>query len=111
MTATTLGTTISALAGALFVVLSLVTFRARRADRRAGNLAAIRETNVKAMAWAYDVRTWAASRGLLEQLPPLPKEMTPEYLSGKAEGEGNPELAQLADFASRMLPQGQGSPE
>jgi hypothetical protein len=108
---TTIGTLISALVGLLFVVLSLVTFRARRADRKAGNLAAVRETNIAALAWSYDVRAWAASRGLLSQLPPLPKEMTPEYLTGKAEGEGNPELANLADYAAKMLPQGQGVSE
>ena len=111
MNATTIGTLISALAALLFVVLSLVTFRARRADRRAGNLAAIRETNIAVLAWSYEVRAWAATRGLLNQLPPLPKEMTPEYLTGKAEGEGNPELAQLADFATKMLSQSQGGSE
>lgn len=93
------------------VVLSLVTFRSRRADRKAGNLASVRETNIAALDWAYSVRAWAASRGLLAQLPPLPKEMTPEYLSGRAEGEDNPELATLADLAGKLTPQGQGSPE
>jgi hypothetical protein len=106
LNATTIGTLISALAALLFVVLSLVTFRARRSDRRAGNLAAVRETNVAAMRWVYDVRMWAAARGL--DLPPLPKELTPDYLAGRAEGENNPELAGLADLAAKMLPSGQG---
>jgi hypothetical protein len=98
----TLGALIGAVAGLAFVVLSLLAFRARRADRKAGNLAAVRETNVAAMRWVYDVRMWAAARGL--DLPPLPKELTPDYLAGRAEGENNPELAGLADLASRMLP-------
>lgn len=110
MNATTVGTLLSGAAALLFIVLALVTFRARRADRKAGNLAAVRETNVAALQWSYQVRTLAAIHGAT-WLPPLPKEMTPEYLTGKAEGDGNPELAQLADFAAKMLPSGQGSPE
>jgi hypothetical protein len=110
ISATTIGTLISGLAALLFIILALVTFRARRADRKAGNLAAVRETNVAALEWAYKVRSLAAIHGA-NWLPALPKEMTPEYLTGKAEGESNPELAQLADFAAKMLPQGQGSSE
>jgi hypothetical protein len=102
MTVTVLGPTISALATLLFLIFAIVTFRARRADKRAGNLAAVRETNVAAMGWAYQVRVLGAANGW--QLPPLPKEMTPEYLAGRAEGETNPELAQLAQLAGQLLP-------
>ena len=110
MNANTVSTLISAVAALLFIVLALVGFRARRADRRAGNLAAVRETNVAALAWVYQVRTLAAIHGAT-WLPALPKELTAEYLSGKAEGEGNPELEMLADLATKMLPQGQGGSE
>jgi hypothetical protein len=107
--ATTLGTLISGLAGLLFIILSVVSFRARRSDKRAANLASVRETNIAALSWAYQVRTLAAVNGW--QLPPLPKEMTVEYLAGKAEGEGNPELAGLATFAASVLGQSPGGGE
>lgn len=102
MSANTLGTLVSGLAALLFIVLTLATFRARRADRRAQNLVAIRETNVAAIAWAYQVRTLAAAHGWT--LPPLPREMTPEYLAGKATDDANPELDVLAKLAEGMLP-------
>lgn len=102
MSVASLGPIISGLVSLLFVIFAVVTFRARRADKRAGNLAAIRETNVAALAWSYQVRTLAATNGWV--LPPLPKEMTPEYLAGKAEDNGNPELAVLAQLAGQLLP-------
>jgi hypothetical protein len=97
-----LGPIISGLVSLLFVIFAVMTFRARRADKRAGNLAAIRETNVAALAWSYQVRTLAAANGWT--LPPLPKEMTPEYLLGKAEDNSNPELAVLAQLAGQLVP-------
>jgi hypothetical protein len=109
VSANAIGTLLSGFAALLFLVLALVSFRARRSDKRAGNLAAIRETNVAALKWSYEVRALAAVHGA-DWLPPLPREMTPDYLVGKAEGEGNPELAQLADFAAKMLPQPGGTP-
>jgi hypothetical protein len=97
-----IGPIISGLAAVLFLLLSVLTFRARRADKRAVNLAAVRDTNVAALAWAYRVRALAAINGW--EIPPIPKEMTPEYLAGKAEGDSNPELAQLAQLAGQLLP-------
>lgn len=107
MTVSALGPIISALATLLFLIFSVVTFRARRADKRAGNLAAVRETNVAVLAWAYQARLKAAANGW--DLPPLPKEMMPEYLAGKAADESNPELAKLAKIAEQLLP-GQEKP-
>lgn len=102
MTLASLGPVISALVALLFVIFAIVSFRARRADKRVGNLAAVRETNVAVLAWAYQVRTLAAANGWT--LPELPKEMRPEYLAGRAEGESNPELATLAQIARQLLP-------
>lgn len=102
MTLDSLGPLISTLVALLFVVFAIVSFRARRADKRAGNLAAVRETNVAVLAWAYKVRVVAAANGW--ELPALPKEMLPEYLAGRAEGESNPELASLAQIARQLLP-------
>jgi hypothetical protein len=95
-----IGPIISALAAVLFLIFAVVTFRARRADKRSANLAAIRDTNVAALDWAYRVRALAAVHGW--ELPPLPREMTPEYLAGKAEGDSNPELANLAQMITGL---------
>jgi hypothetical protein len=94
----TIGPLISALAALFFLIFSVVAFMARRSERRASNLAAIRETNIAALRWSYEVRTKAAIHGW--ELPPLPREMTPEYLTGRAEEGANPELAKLADLAA-----------
>lgn len=95
-----IGTLVSGLAGLLFVVLALLTFRSRRAGNEARDLRAVRATNVAALRWAYQVQALAASNGWI--LPEVPREMTPEYLSGRAEGDRNPELAQLAQLAASM---------
>lgn len=94
------GPVISALAAVLFLIFAIVTFRARRADKRSANLAAIRDTNVAALDWAYRVRALAAVHGW--ELPPMPREMTPEYLAGKAEGDANPELTNLAQMITGL---------
>jgi hypothetical protein len=103
MNIASLGTLVSALAAVLFIILALATFRARRNSREVTDLRQVRATNVAALQWAYRVQTLAAIKGW--DLPPIPKEMTPEYLIGKSEGnDGNPELAQLAQLASGLIP-------
>lgn len=93
-----IGPLISGLAALFFLIFSIVAFMARRAERRATNLAAIRETNVAALRWSYEVRMLAAVNGWA--LPPLPREMSPEYLTGRAEEGTNPEFAHLAELAA-----------
>jgi hypothetical protein len=102
--ANTTGALVSGLSALLFVILALLSFRSRRTSNEARDLRAVRATNVAALRWAYQVQVLAAVHGW--DLPTVPKEMTPEYLAGKAEGEGNPELAQLAQLASGLVPPG-----
>jgi hypothetical protein len=87
---------------ALFLALAVLTFRARRSNQKAYNLAAVRATNIAALRWAYEVQVLAASHGA-SWLPPLPREMTPEYLSGRADAGDNPELAELANLATGLM--------
>lgn len=89
-----IGTLISALVALLFFLVSLAGWRSRRASREARELRQLKEISIVQNEWVYKARMLAASNGW--QLPPLPKEMTVEYLMGKAEGEDNMELAQLA---------------
>lgn len=99
------GTLSSALAALLFVILGLATFRARRSGQEAKDLRVAQATSVAIARWAHQVRMIAAVNGW--DLPPIPKEMTPEYLMGKIEKEPNPELtqiAQIAQLATGLLP-------
>lgn len=95
-----IGTLISALATALFLVLALASFRSRRTGREAKELRQVKEVNIAVLGWAYRVRALAAVSGW--ELPPVPKEMTPEYLMGKAEGESNVELEQVAKLVATL---------
>jgi hypothetical protein len=108
--ATSLGTLISALAAVLFVVLALATFRARRTGQEAKDLREARATANAGMRYAYQIQNMAAIKGW--DLPPMPKEMTAEYLIGKSEsGGGNVELAQLAQLAQGLIPDQTGHAE
>jgi hypothetical protein len=102
--ANVIGALVSGLSALLFVILALLSFRSRRSSNEARDLRAVRATNVAALRWAYQVQVTAAVRGW--ELPSVPLEMTPEYLAGKAAGEGNPELAQLAQLAQALIPPG-----
>jgi hypothetical protein len=99
-----IGTLISSLIALLFFLTTLAGWRSRRASREARELRQVKEINIAAMAWSYEVRQLAAVKGW--KLPALPKEMTPEYIEGKAEGEDNAELAQLAE-ALKALAKGE----
>lgn len=104
-----LGTLISALATVLFLVLALAGFRSRRTGREAKELRQVKEVNIAVMGWAYQVRLLAAAQGW--QLPVVPKEMTLEYLIGKAEGEGgNVELEQVARLVATLTGKSGGGP-
>lgn len=100
MTTGALGTLVSGLTTLLFLILALATFRSRRTGREAKELRQVKEINIAVMAWSYSVRQLAALSGW--KLPPIPKEMTPEYLMGKAESEGNVELAQVAEIMAKL---------
>lgn len=104
MDANVIGTLVSGLSAFLFVILALLSFRSRRTSNEARDLRAVRATNVASLRWAYQVQVMAAVRGW--ELPPVPLEMSPEYLAGKAAGEGNQELAQLAQLAQSLIPPG-----
>jgi hypothetical protein len=88
-----LGALISSLVTLLFLLFSLAGWRSRRASREARELRQVKELSIRQAEWIYDVRMLAASRGW--KLPPVPEEMSTDYLQGKAEGEDNAELAQL----------------
>lgn len=105
MSAGEIGTIISSLIALLFFLISLAGWRSRRASREARELRQVKEINIAAMAYLYSVRMKAAANGW--ELPAIPKEMTPEYIEGKAEGEDNAELAQLAQTLKDLAGKGE----
>jgi hypothetical protein len=98
------GTLISTLIALLFFLITLAGWRSRRAGREAKELRQVKEINIAVMDWSYQVRTVAAVNGW--KLPPVPKEMTLEYIEGKAEGEDNAELIQLLEVLKGMAAKG-----
>jgi len=98
------GTVISSLIAVLFFLITLAGWRSRRASREAKELRQVKEINIAVMDWAYQTRTLAAAQGW--KLPPLPKEMTIEYIAGKAEGEDNAELIQLLEYLKGIAVKG-----
>lgn len=105
MSAGEIGTIFSSLVALLFFLISLAGWRSRRAGREAKELRQVKEINIAAMGYLYEVRMKAATNGW--KLPILPKELTPEYIEGKAEGEDNAELAQLAEVLKGMAGKGE----
>lgn len=104
MSLANLGTLISALAAILFLLVTLITFRTRRLGREARELRELRSTNVAFARRQYQIDLLAARRGwdTDPSWPAMPKELTPEYLEGRAEGENNAELANLAQVMTQL---------
>ena len=104
MNVQSVGTVISTLIALLFFLITLAGGRPRRAGREAKELGQVKEINIAVRDWSYQVRTLAAAGG--GKLPPIPKEMTLEYIEGKAEGEDNAELIQLLEVLKGMAAKG-----
>ena len=97
MSITSLGTLISALTAILFLLVTLLTFRTRRIGRENRELRELRVTNVAYARYVYPIEMLAAANGwdTDPRWPTKPKELSLDYLAGKAEGEGNVELANV----------------
>ncbi|HEY2101483.1 MAG TPA: hypothetical protein VGH72_33805 [Pseudonocardia sp.] len=110
MSLTALSTLIPILTGVLFLLVTLMTFRTRRLGREARELRELRVTNVAYARRMYAVDLLAAREGWDTHpgWPPIPKELSVDYLAGKAEGEGNIELARIVDVIQAL--EGQPKP-
>lgn len=85
---------VAAIAGAGSVIVTVVAFLVRRMSQERRDLRDMQSINVAQARYLYKIEYLAASRGWDTQpgWPDKPKELTPEYLAGKAETDGNPEL-------------------
>ena len=110
MSLTSLGTVISALTAILFLLVTLITFRTRRLGREARELRALRATEVAYAHYVHSFEVLAAREGWDTHpgWPVKPKELSVDYLAGKAEGEGNVELAKIVDVIQAL--EGQTKP-
>lgn len=85
---------VASLAGAISVILTVVTFIVRRLSQERRDLREMQQVNLAQARFLYKIEFLAASQGwdTHTSWPDKPKELTPEYLAGKAEADGNPEL-------------------
>lgn len=93
-----LSTLAAALSGAVSVLLLVVAFIVRRVSQERRDLREMQNVNVIQARYIYNIEMVAARKGwdTPEQgWPAKPKELTPEYLAGKVENDGNPELIKL----------------
>ena len=83
----TLGTLISLISVIVVFVGSLVGIRVRRTSSKYKRQQEVQEKLIQATDWIFQMREWAAARGLLNQLPELPQILRFEYVTAKAEEE------------------------
>jgi hypothetical protein len=85
---------VASIAGAVSVLLTVVTFIVRRLSQERRDLREMQQVNLVQARYLYKIEYLAASQGWDNHAnwPPKPAELTPEYLKGKADAEGNPEL-------------------
>lgn len=106
----TLGALISAISVILVFVGSLVGIRFRRTSTKYKQQQEVnkrqrevQEKLIQATDYLFQVREWAAQRGLLNQLPELPQILRFEYVVAKAEEEPtNGPYTQLLDQLSTI---------
>lgn len=101
-----LSTLVAALAGAASVLLTVVTFIVRRMSQERRDLRSMQQINIVQARYLFKIEYLAARQGwdTHTSWPVKPKELTPEYLEGKAEADGNPELAK---FLQQITGQGE----
>lgn len=87
MNLNTLGTVISLVSLIVVFAGSLVGIRVRRTSSKSKRQQEVQEKLVQATDYLFQVREWAAQRGLLSQLPDLPQILRFEYVTAKAEEE------------------------
>jgi hypothetical protein len=99
-----LGTLVSSLSAVLSVILIGITWWVRRQSREAKDARELKATNIAALRWYYQVSVLAATRGWDTDpaWPAIPKEMTPEFLTGRAEQSESSTLTQLAEMAESL---------
>lgn len=87
----------AALSGAVSVLLLVVAFVVRRVSQERRDLREMQNINVIQARYIFKIEYLAARQGwdAVPGWPEKPKELTPEYLAGKVENDGNPELAKL----------------
>lgn len=103
MTFNSLGTLISVISVIVVFVGSLAGIRVRRNNSKYKRQQELQEKLVQATDYLFQVREWAAQRGLLSQLPELPQILRFEYVTAKAEEEpANGPYTQLLDQLSAI---------
>lgn len=97
---------VASLAGGVSVILTVVTFIVRRMSQERRDLRSMQTINIVQARYLFKIEYLAAVQGWDTHpgWPLKPKELTPEYLEGKAEADGNPELVK---FLQQIAGQGE----
>lgn len=105
MTFGALGTAIALLSALLFAIGSVVAIRQKRLSQEAKDLRELRETNVEAMGYIYDLELAIreASRELGRKITvDKPDILKASFLEAKAEKEGNNALQDMANTINKL---------
>jgi hypothetical protein len=94
---TDLPTLIATMSGGITVILSVVMYLVGRTSRQNRHLRDVRETSIVQARRLYAIEHLAARRGWDQDpdWPQTPRELTPEYLAGRAEASHSSELQTL----------------
>lgn len=105
MTFGVLGTVIALLSALLFAIGSVIAIRQKRLSQEARDLRELRETNVEAMGYIYDLELAIreASKELGRRIiVEKPEILKASFLEAKAKTEGNHALQDLAETINKL---------
>lgn len=105
MTFGALGTAIALLSALLFAIGSVLAIRQKRLSQEAKDLRELRETNIEAMGYIYDLELamLQASKELGRKIVvEKPEILKVSFLEAKAEREGNHALQDLAETINKL---------
>jgi hypothetical protein len=112
MNLATVGTVVSLLTTLVFIAGSLITIRSRRLSTEAKELRELRDYNVAAMGYIYDLEmtlTEMSKKTNTSYRVDKPEILKTSYIEERAQTSGNPEIQQLAEMLRQI--QSGGLPE
>jgi hypothetical protein len=100
---------VASMAGAASVILSAAALIVRRMSKERTDLRDAQTLSVAQARFLFKIELLAARRGwdTDPQWPARPRELTPEYLEGKAEADGNPELTKFIELLGHSTGHGE----
>lgn len=101
----TIGTVVSLLTTLLFALAGLITIRSRRLSNEAKELRELRDYNVAAMGYIYDLEmalTEISKKTSTSYRVEKPEILKTSYIEHRAQTTENPEIQQLAELVQQL---------